>query len=58
MRTGILAEPKDEGGPGFTEEERRKLFEGGAVGPGNEVRGFNPHITVGFLLKYVRALGL
>ena len=38
--------------------ERRTLLTSGAVGPGNEVRPFSPQVTVGFLLKYLRSLGL
>jgi hypothetical protein len=58
LRAAALAAPGPEGRALFTEMERRALLVTGAAGPGNEVRAFSPHITVGFLLKYVRAIGL
>ena len=57
-RAGGLGAPDEEGRETFNETDRRKLLASGAVGPGNEIRPFSPHVTVGFLLKYLRALGL
>jgi hypothetical protein len=45
-------------GAAMPEPVRDTLLAAGVVGPGTEVRPFHPQVTVGFLVKYCRALGL
>jgi acyl carrier protein len=40
----------------LSEEQRDALLIAGVVGPGNEVRPFDARVSVGFIVKYCRAI--